>query len=714
MHKYMQNYLRVKYILAGIVAVLMCVAMMLTVSFFDKERVAVSDFSADWTVESTGEIVVADDVNTGNYGCGTVVISKQLPEDLQLYTGLCFISNNSAVRIFVGDRQIYGYDQPENFTGRGYGTAYHTINLSPDFSGQRVYIEFRSVFNTGRGGRIRMLSLEKPQEYRNRLAKGQLLPFNISVGVMIVGVILIFFRIIMPYKKSQADLLYLGINAFITGVWLAVDTGFLRLIMGAVIVSRVADYVCMHLWAFPMMLFLYTTTKQRKPVYRNLAIALFTLDASFFIIMRYAFATDMSSLTRFFVAYILLAVVLMTVMLIDDTRFCRAHSIIRDRKFFYTGLMLLVVCGLTDMMIYLSGTRSVTGRGSFSRLGFVVFFILMAIEAINTWVGEQTTMRRDRFINRILHFAVSSNDPEVRLRAIIEHFGVEFGADHAYIFENRCDGTFHNTYDWYADGAVRPEGSLVHDIPYAGLVDDLYDVFMRDHRLIVDDSEETRKLNKILYNIVHSLKLERLMVAPLEYNGELIGIMGVDNVPKDEAGEVADIIWLMSYFVTQLLLQRDEKRDLVRYSYVDSLTGAHNRRAMNEFEQNNADVIPYGFVMCDINGLKRLNDTQGHDAGDMLIIDVAQSLIDVFGENYVFRLGGDEFAAYSFADSKEEFEGQVAHVRALIAAKHRSVSLGAVYVTDPDADRKEMKEEADSLMYKEKEEYYRGRNDRRR
>jgi GGDEF domain-containing protein len=56
----------------------------------------------------------------------------------------------------------------------------------------------------------------------------------------------------------------------------------------------------------------------------------------------------------------------------------------------------------------------------------------------------------------------------------------------------------------------------------------------------------------------------------------------------------------------------------------------------------------------------------------------------------------------------------VAHVRALIKAKNRSVSIGAVYVADATVDRKDVKEEADSLMYKEKEEYYRGRNDRRR
>ena len=714
MHSYMRNYYRVKYILAGIIAVLMGLAMLLTGSIFDKQRVAVSDFSGGWTVESTGETVMADLVNTTDYGSGTVTITKQLPENIQLYTGLCFISNNSAMRIFVNDTQIYGYDQPENFTGRGYGTAYHTINLRPEFSGQTVRIEFRSVFKSGRGGRIRMLSLEKPQEYRNRLAKGQLLPFNISVGVTLIGFILIFFRIIMPYKKSQPNLFYLGINAFITGVWLAVDTGFLRLIMGAVIVSRVADYVCMHLWPLPLILFLYSMTKQRKALFRNLALAFAAADASFFVIMRYVFDIDMSSLTWAFVIYTMLMIVLMTVMLISDANYCRKHGVYRDRKLFNLGIVLLAACGLTDMLIYLSGVRSVTGRGSFSRLGFCVFFVLMAIEAINSWVSEQTTISRDRFINKMLRFAVSANDPEVRIRAIIENFGAEFGADRAYIYENRHDGTFHNTYEWFADDAVRPDTVNVDDIPYVGLIDELSGVFKAEHRLIAENNEETRKLNKVLYDIIHGLRLKRLIVAPLEYNGEIIGVFGVDNVPRDEAGEVAELIWLMSYFVTQLLLQRDEKRDLVRYSYVDSLTGARNRRAMGEFEQKNADVSPYGFIMCDINGLKRLNDIQGHDAGDMLIIDVEHSFIDVLGENNVFRLGGDEFAAYSLADSKEEFEAQVEHVRALIKAKGRSVSIGAVYVTDAAADRKDIKEEADSLMYKEKEEYYRGRNDRRR
>ena len=45
-----------------------------------------------------------------------------------------------------------------------------------------------------------------------------------------------------------------------------------------------------------------------------------------------------------------------------------------------------------------------------------------------------------------------------------------------------------------------------------------------------------------------------------------------------------------------------------------------------------------------MNGLKQVNDTQGHEAGDKYICDTADILKECFGEEYVYRLGGDEFA----------------------------------------------------------------------
>ena len=57
------------------------------------------------------------------------------------------------------------------------------------------------------------------------------------------------------------------------------------------------------------------------------------------------------------------------------------------------------------------------------------------------------------------------------------------------------------------------------------------------------------------------------------------------------------------------------------------------------------EVLSLAVVMCDINGLKEINDQKGHDAGDKFIVQTAQTLKSVFGKRHVYRFGGDEFIA---------------------------------------------------------------------
>ena len=100
----------------------------------------------------------------------------------------------------------------------------------------------------------------------------------------------------------------------------------------------------------------------------------------------------------------------------------------------------------------------------------------------------------------------------------------------------------------------------------------------------------------------------------------------------------------------------DEKRDkfnaeLEKYrqeSLVDSLTGCYNRNYFEKFKNDNfnpnRDHNYLGLVFIDLNGLKKVNDTQGHEAGDNLIKDTASFLKTNFRrEDVVIRLGGDEF-----------------------------------------------------------------------
>ena len=83
----------------------------------------------------------------------------------------------------------------------------------------------------------------------------------------------------------------------------------------------------------------------------------------------------------------------------------------------------------------------------------------------------------------------------------------------------------------------------------------------------------------------------------------------------------------------------------------DALTGVKSKHAYMEAETGLNERISAGtedafaVVVCDVNGLKAVNDTQGHAAGDELIRSAAMVVCNIFAHSPVYRYGGDEFVA---------------------------------------------------------------------
>jgi len=83
---------------------------------------------------------------------------------------------------------------------------------------------------------------------------------------------------------------------------------------------------------------------------------------------------------------------------------------------------------------------------------------------------------------------------------------------------------------------------------------------------------------------------------------------------------------------------------------IDALTGVKNKHAYLETEARldrriaEHDAFPFAVVMLDVNDLKKVNDTAGHQAGDQYLRDASRIICGVFRESTVFRVGGDEFA----------------------------------------------------------------------
>ena len=113
---------------------------------------------------------------------------------------------------------------------------------------------------------------------------------------------------------------------------------------------------------------------------------------------------------------------------------------------------------------------------------------------------------------------------------------------------------------------------------------------------------------------------------------------------KDEVGMLAD-----SFQQTVSHLQKyiDYINGL---AYRDGLTGVKNKTAYQETiarleEKTRTGKPEFAMVVFDVNNLKQVNDTMGHDFGDILIIESCKLICKVFKRSPVYRIGGDEFVA---------------------------------------------------------------------
>ena len=145
----------------------------------------------------------------------------------------------------------------------------------------------------------------------------------------------------------------------------------------------------------------------------------------------------------------------------------------------------------------------------------------------------------------------------------------------------------------------------------------------------------------------------------------------------------------------------------------DPMTGVKNKHAYLVKERELTRALKenrapdFGIVVCDVNGLKKINDTYGHKAGDEYIRSACKMVCEIFSHSPVYRIGGDEFAVIVTGgdyDMREELvalmhDRSVEHITSGGAVISAAVSE---YRAELDTDVHEVFERADVLMYEEK------------
>ncbi len=217
-----------------------------------------------------------------------------------------------------------------------------------------------------------------------------------------------------------------------------------------------------------------------------------------------------------------------------------------------------------------------------------------------------------------------------------------------------------------------------------------------------------RERNPEWYRHLEENEVKSLILFPLKAGNRLVGYIWATNFDPENAPKIKEALELTTVILGAQIGNHLLMEQLKVLSSRDILTGALNRNEMN----HDVDRLvasagkSVGVVYADLNGLKTVNDTEGHDAGDKLLCDAVSALREVFRDEEIYRAGGDEFTMILIGAGEEELARKAEQLRQ--AQEHYEKVSFAIgyYAEENSAAIHNALRMADEKMYEDKRRFY--------
>ena len=223
--------------------------------------------------------------------------------------------------------------------------------------------------------------------------------------------------------------------------------------------------------------------------------------------------------------------------------------------------------------------------------------------------------------------------------------------------------------------------------------------------------EFLNKENMIKYLADHDSKVA---IYRLVGNGGITHMRNVGLLSEDKK----HIVFCAKNVESEYRAAEEQRKNLASaelLARLDGLTGIRNKHAFREYSEyieksieTKKAIVPFGIVMCDMNDLKRMNDTRGHSYGDEALQSASRMISETFKNSPVYRIGGDEFVVILTGSDFKNREKLLKQFREKseanrIARSGPVVASGmAVYHPEKDSGFDDVFQRADQKMYKNK------------
>lgn len=237
-----------------------------------------------------------------------------------------------------------------------------------------------------------------------------------------------------------------------------------------------------------------------------------------------------------------------------------------------------------------------------------------------------------------------------------------------------------------------------------------HDIFPEDLPMMAREMEKDYLLNSLKSTGSYTINYRLILDGTPQY----VSLFAIR--PKEHSHHIIVAVVNVDAATRKEIAYREALGNAMFMANRDALTGVKNKHAYVQAEIDMDQLISkcinpvFAIVVCDVNGLKQVNDTQGHNAGDEYIKDACQIICKLFKRSPVFRVGGDEFAVILKGLDYEERESLIRKLDEIVTEnKEKNLVTIAHGISDfePDKDLRmqDVFERADQAMYAHKKKF---------
>jgi diguanylate cyclase (GGDEF)-like protein len=342
-------------------------------------------------------------------------------------------------------------------------------------------------------------------------------------------------------------------------------------------------------------------------------------------------------------------------------------------------------------------------------IGYCVYCYDVAPKADSSTMADLSAETATYVLNTCIKLRGTDNVKQT-FQEVVEDIRKTCGSDHCCILltdaENRECSIFAESIR--EDVKIKPMSRYIEG--FYAIAETWPETLAGSTCIIVKDERDMEKLrlaNPIWGSMLDLSGVKTIVLFPLRHGGVLLGYLWAVNFNVDDVLKIKETLEVTTFLIASEISSYLLLNKLQIMSTIDSLTGVKNRNVMN----NRIDQIvagrkpsPDAVIFADLNGLKRMNDDQGHISGDKVLRSAAEILQYVFPDEDVYRAGGDEFMVLVSNITENELNTRVAKIRTMAKlSENVRFSIGTCY-GEPDVRR--AMHIADEQMYADKNSFY--------